>query len=242
MTSRSQANNNQATSAGEFVKKVPIFQGLEQAARDEIAAMMQYRTFGAGMTLFHQDMPGMTLYIMAEGFVRLYSIGQTGQEFTYYLYGPMDIFGELSLLDNGYHSATCTTVTPIKTWIISKEHLFNIFQKYPTVTMQLMGTLSRRARAATRKSEVMAFQDVQGRLAYELLVLAEKASTQTAEGLLMEIPLNQNELASMVGATRESVNKALAMFKSHNLVKVSGTTILISDKQGLEKIIAERGR
>jgi len=241
MNSHSQANN-QMPDALEFLKKIPLFTELDQETSSDIAGRMQYRTFGGGMTLFHQDMPGMTLYMIAEGYVRLYSIGQTGQEFTYYIYGPTEIFGELSLMDNGYHAATCITMTPTRIWLLSRDHLFDILQRYPVVNIRLLRIIASRVRSTTRKAEAMAFQDVQGRLAYELLNLGKKCVRQPMDEMLIDIPLNQNDLASMVGATRESINKALSTFRSQNLIKMSGSNIVITDSVGLEKMLLERGR
>jgi CRP-like cAMP-binding protein len=133
-------------------------------------------------------------------------------------------------------------MTPIKTWMLSKEHLLGIINKYPIISLQFLRVIARRVRSATQKSEAMAFQDVQGRLAYEMLSLASRSNTHTVDGTLIEVPLNQIELASMVGATRESVNKALSMFKSQNLIKLTGTSIVITNRDGLEKITLERGR
>ena len=76
----------------------------------------------------------------------------------------------------------------------------------------------------------------------EMLNLEARNSVRTDEGALIEVPLSQVELASMVGATRESVNKALAMFRSQNLIKLLGSSIVIVDREGLEKILLERGR
>ncbi len=241
MNSLSQANNNPRPTL-DFLKSVPLFEEMGEDALNETAGLMQFRTFGTGLTLFHQDMPGTTLYLIAEGYVRIYSIGQSGLEFTHYIYGATDIFGELSLLDNGYHSATCITMTSIKTWLLSKENLHLLVNKYPPLSLQLLRLVARRVRTATRKSEAMAFHDVQGRLAYEMLHLEALSNTRTDEGTLIEIPLNQIELASMVGATRESVNKALALFKSQNLIKLSGANITVLDRIGLEKLLRERGR
>lgn len=241
MNSHSQASNT-LNEPLEFVQKIPLFGGLDKTVLTDIAARIQYRTFGNGMTLFHQDMPGTTLYMIADGYVRLYSIGQTGQEFTYYICGPTEIFGELSLMDNGYHSSTCITMTPIKIWLLSKDHLFDILQKYPALNIKLISVIANRVRSATRKAEAMAFLDVQGRLAYEMLNLEKKSGQQTEEGDMICIPLHQNDLASMVGATRESVNKALSIFRSQNLIKISGSSVVILDKAGLEKLLMERGR
>jgi CRP-like cAMP-binding protein len=225
-----------------FIQKIPLFEGLDQTVLADIAARMQYRTFGNGMTLFHQDMPGMTLYMIAEGYVRLYSLGQTGQEFTYYIHGPTDIFGELSLLDNGYHAASCITLTPIRIWLLSKDHLFELMERYPAIYARLLHIIAGRLRSTTRKAEAMAFQDVQGRLAYEMLDLGKHCGHEVDEGVSIDIPLNQNDLASMVGATRESVNKALATFRSRNLIKMTGANIILTDRGGLERMLLERGR
>jgi CRP-like cAMP-binding protein len=226
----------------EFLSRLPLFEGLDRDALSDLANRMQCRTFGEGVTLFHQDMPGMMLYMLAEGHVRIYSIGHTAQEFTYHFCGPCDVFGELSLLDDGYHSATCITMTPVKTWLLSKDHLADILQRYPLVGLRLLRILASRVRSTTRKAEAMAFQDVQGRLAYEILNLANKHGKQTEEGILITIPLNQNELASMVGATRESVNKCLSQLRTQNMIKLSGSTMIMTDKPGLERMLRERGR
>jgi CRP/FNR family transcriptional regulator, cyclic AMP receptor protein len=226
----------------DFLASIPLFNGLEQGTLEEIADLMIYRAFGKGMTIFHQDMPGTTLYLIADGYVRTYSIGQTGQEFTYWIYGPGEVFGELSLLDQGYHSATCTTMTPIKTWLLSKENLFSILRRHPPLMLRLLGLIAHRVRIATRKAEVMAFQDVQGRLAYEMLSLADKGTIRPEQDITIEVPLTQNELASMVGATRESVNKVLSLLKSQNMIRLSGTSIVICDVQGLQRMVVERGR
>jgi CRP-like cAMP-binding protein len=234
--------NSQQPDALEFLNSVPLFAGLDQETLRDISARVQYRTFGHSMTLFHQDMPGMTLYMIAEGYVRLYSLGQTGQEFTYFIYGPTEIFGELSLMDNGYHAASCITLTPIKIWLVSKDHLFELMQTYRAIYVRLLHIIAGRLRSMTRKAEAMAFLDVQGRLAYEMLDLGQKCGHQVAEGVSIDIPLNQNDLASMVGATRESVNKALATFRSRNLIKMTGSNIILTDWGGLQRMLVERGR
>ena len=234
--------NSQLPDPLDFLSNVPGFGEFDWETLSAISAHMQYRTFGTGMTLFHQDMPGMTLYFIGEGYVRLYSLGQTGQEFTYYICGPTEIFGELSLMDNGYHASSCMTLTPIKIWLLSKDHLFDLLQKYPALHLILLRLIASRVRSVTRKAEALAFQDVQGRLAYEMLDLGKKCGREVEEGISIEIPLNQNDLASMVGATRESVNKALAAFRSKGLIQMSGSNIILTDRGGLERMLLERGR
>jgi CRP-like cAMP-binding protein len=234
--------SNQPQISPEVLKQTPLFSDLDREALEHISSLMQYRAFGSNITLFHQAMPGTTLYLLVDGYVRIYSTGQSGQEFTYYIYGPSDIFGELSLLDNGYHSATCTTVTPIKIWLLSRNNLFKIMQQNPVIMHQMMKLIAFRVRAATQKSEAMAFQDVQGRLVYEILNLEARYGRPTEEGSMIDMPLTQKDLASMVGASRESVNKSLGLFRSQNLIHFSETNIIILDRDRLERILLKRGR
>ncbi|MCJ7659808.1 MAG: cyclic nucleotide-binding domain-containing protein, partial [Anaerolineales bacterium] len=92
--------------ASSFLESLPLFAGLSEEQLIEVAGRMKRRSFAPGVTLYHQDMPGMMLYMIEEGSVRMFSIGRTGQELTLAIFGVGDIFGELSILDNQHHSAT----------------------------------------------------------------------------------------------------------------------------------------
>jgi CRP/FNR family cyclic AMP-dependent transcriptional regulator len=88
----------------------------------------------------------------------------------------------------------------------------------------------------------MTFQDVLGRLAFELLSLAERSGKPCEQGMEITIPLTQVDLATMVGATRESVNKSVSVLRTRNLIEFDGTSWYLQDPAGLQKILYERGR
>ena len=88
----------------------------------------------------------------------------------------------------------------------------------------------------------MTFQDVLGRLAFELLSLAERSGNTSEQGIEITIPLTQVDLATMVGATRESVNKAVSILRTRNLVDFDGSSWVILDTSGMQQILYERGR
>jgi CRP-like cAMP-binding protein len=88
----------------------------------------------------------------------------------------------------------------------------------------------------------MTFQDVQGRLAYELLILAERHGYPSGEVIEIHIPLTQGDLATIVGATRESVNKSMSALRSQNLVQIDGTQLTLLNPAGLRSMVHERGR
>lgn len=228
--------------APDFLKRVKLFHGLDQAQCRIIESRLQRRSYAAGVTLFHQDMPGGSLYLIEEGCVRVVILGRTGIEITINVLGPGDVFGELALLDKQPHSATALTIEPCVVWLLARSDIEEFLLSYPQITHALLEILVERVRNVTHLLEAMAFQDVQGRLAYRILFLAEHHGSRCPEGTEIVVPLTQAELATMVGASRESVNKALMVLRSNALIKVDGSHITVVNEKGLQKLIFERGR
>lgn len=226
----------------EFLAGLTLFADLEAQQLEQIAQRVQRRTFALGVTLFHQDMPGTMMYMIETGSVRVISIGRTGQELTLNVLGPGEIFGELSILDGQQRSATAITLVPTVVWLLSQADLNEFMSKYPPVNQAMIQILVERVRATARRLEAMTFQDVLGRLAFELLSLAERSGQPYEQGIEITIPLTQVDLASMVGATRESVNKAVSVLRSKELINVDGTRWFLQDPAGIQQILYERGR
>ncbi len=234
--------HDSAHDPADFLKTLPLFQSLDDDSLNELAASLQRREFAAGVTLFHQDMPGMMLYLIDTGFVRIFSLGRTGQELTFEIFGPGDIFGELSILDNKHHSASAITLCPSAVWLVHKSAIDSLLDSQPGVAKEMIRILVKRIRSRALYTEAMTFQDVQGRVAFSLVKLAERFGKQTDEGIAIDLPLTQVDLGAIIGVTRESVNKALANLRSANLVQMDGTNIIILNNTGLIKMIQDRGR
>lgn len=226
----------------EFLTGLTLFADLEAEQLEQIAQRVLRRTFALGVTLFHQDMPGTMMYMIETGSVRVISIGRSGQELTLNVLGPGEIFGELSILDGQLRSATAITLVPTVVWLLSQADLNEFMSKYPPVNQAMIQILVERVRATARRLEAMTFQDVLGRLAFELLSLADRSGQPSEQGIEITIPLTQVDLATMVGATRESVNKAVSVLRSKELIVVDGTRWLLQDPAGIQQILYERGR
>jgi len=228
--------------AQEFLSTLSLFAVLEQDQLEQIASRVQRRAFAPGVTLFYQDMPGTTMYMIETGSVRMISIGRTGQELTLNVLGPGEIFGELSILDGQQRSATALTLAPTEVWLLSQADLREFMREYPSVNQAMIQILVERVRATARRLEAMTFQDVLGRLAFELLSLAERSGQPCEVGIEITIPLTQVDLATMVGATRESVNKAVSILRTQELIDMDGTRWFIQNPEGMQQILHERGR
>jgi CRP/FNR family transcriptional regulator, cyclic AMP receptor protein len=229
--------------ASEFIDGFPLFANLPQNQLARIATRVQHRSFAPGVILFHQDMPGShILYMISSGWVRIFSVGRTGQELTHTILGKGDILGEMSLLDKKNHSATALTITQTEIWLLPGVDFNELLENYPPVSKALVSVLIQRLRSAINHAESLTFQDVLGRLAYEILHLADLHGVKSGDVVEINFPLTQGDLATMVGATRESVNKALSSLRGENLICLESNAIVVKNISGLKHIVFERGR
>jgi CRP-like cAMP-binding protein len=145
------------------------------------------------------------------------------------------MFGELSLFDPGPRTSTATAVTDAKLLSLGQEKLLPWLAENPNVSLQLLARLAQRLRRTNEAVGDLVFSDVPGRVAKALLDLGERFGKQTDEGLFVHHDLTQEELAQLVGASRETVNKALADFAGRNWLKLDGRAVLITDLERLSK-------
>ncbi|NUM49075.1 MAG: Crp/Fnr family transcriptional regulator [Anaerolineales bacterium] len=225
-----------------FLRTIPLFASLSPNDLADVSHRMTKHKYPSGATLFYQDTPGAMLFIIETGSVRVFGIGLTGQEHTFNTFGPGEIFGELSLLDGRPRSASAITMSPSVIWMLSKGDFDLLLERCPTFSRSLIVLLAERVRTAASHVEAIIFQDIQGRLAYELLALADRHGKPVGPTIQIEMPLTQSDLATMVGATRESVNKALTYLRGRELVQVEGNRVTVLNPEGLRRVIHERGR
>jgi CRP-like cAMP-binding protein len=118
----------------------------------------------------------------------------------------------------------------------------DLVEKYPSILREINLMLVNRIRNTTHLVEAMTFEDILGRLAYQLLQLTEKYGQPQGEEIYIDIPLTQAELATLVGATREHVNKCIAIMRTQNLIRTDEAGITLVNPAGMRRIIYERGR
>jgi CRP-like cAMP-binding protein len=127
-------------------------------------------------------------------------------------------------------------------WLMPKSALDELLAGSSATAMAMIRILVKRIRSRAQYTEAMTFQDVQGRVAYALINLAERFGAESVNGLEIDIPLTQVDLGSIIGVTRESVNKALATLRAQELVSLDGSRLSILNLGGLQRMIQDRGR
>jgi CRP-like cAMP-binding protein len=219
----------------EVIRKAPLFTALDDAASASLLANMVSVKIAKGTILFAEGDGGDQLYVIAEGKLKLGTSSGDGRENLLSILGPGEMFGELSLFDPGPRTSTATAVTDAKLLSLGQEKLLPWLVENPKVSLQLLAGLAQRLRRTNEAVGDLVFSDVPGRVAKALIDLGERFGKKTDEGLFVHHDLTQEELAQLVGASRETVNKALADFAGRNWLKLDGRAVLITDFERLSK-------
>ena len=219
----------------EVVRRAPLFTALDEAAAISLRASMDSVKIAKGSILFKEGDDGEHLYVIIDGKLKLGTSSGDGRENLLSILGPGEMFGELSLFDPGPRTSTATAVTDAKLLSLSHEKVIPWLKQNPEVSLQLLTRLSQRLRRTNEAVGDLVFSDVPGRVAKALIDLGERFGKTSPEGLLVNHDLTQEELAQLVGASRETVNKALADFAGRGWLKLDGRSVLITDVERLSK-------
>jgi len=219
----------------EVLAKAGLFQGVSPQDAEALAAQFDYLQVPRGSVVFSEGEPGDSLYIVLAGKIKLGRRTADGRENLVAVMGPSDQFGELSLFDPGPRTSTAVAVTEVRLARMSKSALRTWITERPQIAEQLLRVLARRLRRTNAMLGDLIFTDVPGRVAKQLLQLSQSFGTVENGQLRVTHDLTQEELAQLVGASRETVNKALADFAHRGWIRLEGKTVLILDRDRLAR-------
>ena len=218
-----------------FLAQVELFKGLTEEDLESLAALMAEASLKRGESLFHEGDAGNRLYLITEGKVKLSHTSPDGRENLIAVLGPGEIIGELSLFDLQPRSSTVTAIAPTKLLTLAHEEMRKYIEDHPRLAILMLRQLALRLRNTNNQMADLVFSDVPGRVAKALLDLAEKFGERTPEGIYVAHDLTQEELAHLVGASRETVNKSLADFTSRGWIRLEGLAVLLIQVARLQR-------
>ncbi|HEY3895177.1 MAG TPA: Crp/Fnr family transcriptional regulator [Pseudonocardiaceae bacterium] len=213
--------------------KAGIFQGVDPSAVQALESTLQPVNFPRAHVIFAEGELGDRLYIVLSGKVKIGRRSPDGRENLLAVFGPSDMFGELSIFDPGPRTSTATTVTEVSAVSMDRPALREWIAKRPEIAEQLLRVVARRLRRTNNMLADLIFTDVPGRVAKALLQLAHDFGTHEGGMLRVTHDLTQEEIAQLVGASRETVNKALADFAHRGWLRLEGKSVLILEPQRL---------
>ncbi len=220
----------------EFLKRLPLFANLSDAELTALAKEFTVRHFQQGEMIFFQGDPGQALYLLDAGRVRIYVQDDGGQETSVIFYSAGDIFGELAAIDGMPRSASAIVAEETIVHVLTRERLRAHLLASPQLAYNFMQALAVRVRYSTLQMNSLTLHDVPSRLARKLLELAQGYGRVTADGVKIDMSLTQTDLASLIGATRESTNKALGNLKRGGVIRMEQNQITMVDPEALREI------
>jgi CRP-like cAMP-binding protein len=219
-----------SSQTADFLATIPLFSGLQRDELQKFAELTRERSYPKGSVILFQDDPGDSLFVLRAGRVKVVLIGEDGREVILGVLEPGAHFGELALIDDQPRSAHVIAMEDAQLLILRREDFRRRVEANPSVAWALLTELSRRLRRADEKIGGLVLLDVPGRIARLLLDLADEAGSPS-----IEKPLTHQTIAQMIGASRETVSRAMKEFQDAGLITVERRRIALGDRDALEK-------
>jgi CRP-like cAMP-binding protein len=216
----------------ESLRQCALFRDASGHALTRLAGQLRQRRFRRNEVIFHQGDPGDSLHIVDEGSVKITLPSPDGEEAIIATLRQGDFFGELALLDGAPRSATAVALEATTTLALPRDAFMEVLDADRGLRDALLAGVAHELRRVTGHVEELHFLDLAGRLAMRLARLAADAAPGSDE-VRLDGPYTQSDLASMIGGTRQSVNKLLAELVGDGLVVLEPDTLVIPSVQAL---------
>jgi CRP-like cAMP-binding protein len=205
-----------------------LFAGMGPDAIQAMARTLRARRFRRGEVLFHEGDPGDALFVVASGAVKIAVPSEDGEEAILATLRRGDFLGELALLDGAPRSASAVALEATETLALPRDQFLALVATEPAIRDALLASLAGELRRLTTHVAELHFLDLTGRLAARLARLADEHGQQLpGGGVRLDAPLTQSDLAAMIGATRQSVNKLLGEFEADGLLQMERDSIIV---------------
>jgi CRP-like cAMP-binding protein len=211
----------------QLLRQVSIFAELPPETLADLAKRVWQKPVEAGSVIVSQEEPGDQLFVIGQGKVKVVLYGETGREIILSILRDGDFFGEMSLLDRQPRSANVVAVEDTQLLGLDREAFQTHLTAHPTTALGILAEMSRRLRHADEVIGNLALLDVYARVARTIRDLAQKQGEPVDGGLLIKERPTQQEIAGLIGTSRETVSRALNDFTRRGLLEMSGKQILV---------------
>lgn len=220
----------------EYLNRVPLFSGLTPEQLEEIDSIVLVRSYKKGRMIFAEGEPGEAVFILKSGLVKLTRQAEDGREHILHLVHPGDIFAEIVLFDGGDYPATAEVLEDANVAVIRNRDMDGLITGNSDVALAMLKIMARRLRQAQEKVMNLALNDTLRRLVQVLLHMAEEHGEDAGAGVRISLRLTNQELANLIGTTRETINRILNSLKRDGSLEMDKQGIVL-DKEKLKKLL-----
>jgi CRP-like cAMP-binding protein len=220
-----------------LLKGIPLFAGMPGEQLQTLAGALERRTFSRGAKILHQGDPGDSLFIIVAGRVRIYTQSPEGHELSVWICDEGDFFGEMALLNDEPRSASAEAMQTTEVLMLQRQAFRDYLLSNPAAAIHTIEVLSKRLRSTTKDAEGLMSLNVTQRIARKLLQLMERYGVPDEHGVLIDLNLSQGAIATLVGTTRESANRALSALRDQGILQVGRDGIRVIGPEKLEELL-----
>ena len=212
----------------DMLKKVSLFANVADEELDRISSMLIERDCPKDTTVVSRDEPGNSMFVILKGRMKVVIHGDNGREVILTILKAGEFFGEMALLDDLPRSAHVIAAEDAKVLVLKRDQFADHIGKSPATALNVMAELSRRLRRADEIISNLALLDVYSRVAHIMIDMAKRDGEEVEEGILIRERPTQQDIASMIGTSRETVSRVLSEFQRRGFVEMRGREILLS--------------
>jgi len=220
-----------------YLNKIPLFSDLagEEVAR--LATQVALEEIRRRRVIFLPGDPGQSVYFVSGGRVKISRVTRDGKELTLAYRGPGEFFGELCLVDGGAREEMAEAMENALVTEVPRDEFARLLDTHVSVGAKMTRILCQRRRDLENKVEDLVFKDVNAKLSELLLKLGHDFGVDDDRGTLVAVKITHQEMANLIGSTRETVSLTLSQFKRNKLITTEGRKIILLDREGLKALL-----
>lgn len=219
-----------------LIAKNFLFKSLSDAEIDKVLALAQVRRYEPRSIVFRRGDEGTGMMAVLSGHVKLCAVAPSGKELAFSIIKPGEIFGEIALLDGQQRLVDATAVDECEILIVARRDFIPFLHDHPEICIRMMTALCARLRRVSQLTEDSLFLGLTPRLARSLLQLVDRYGHAGPDGIRIDLRLSQRELGSLIGMSRESINKQLGTWRREGLIAVDKKIITIRDIERFRRV------
>jgi CRP-like cAMP-binding protein len=219
-----------------YMKKIPLFQEISAETLQRLVQSVELKEIRRRQVVYLPGDPGRAVFFVNGGRVKISKVTRDGKELTLAYRGPGEIFGELALIEGGPREEMAEAMENALVSEIERGRFEEIIQREGLIGYRLTKVVAQRRREVENKIEQLIFKDVNAKLAELLLRLASEYGIDDSRGTLVSLKITHQEMANLIGSTRETVSLTLSQFKRKGLIQTEGRKVILADREGLRAL------
>lgn len=221
-----------------FLKHIRLFDSITPSEMQEMEKITRMEEVKKRQPLYLPGDPSSNVYLLKRGRVKIASTASSGKEVTFDILEPGEIFGELDVLEDSPRSTSAEALDDVLICVIPRKDFDRYLAMHPNVTFKLTKLIGLRLKKIQSRVEDLVFRDVPARLAHLLSELSKTDGVADKQGILLKVKLTHQEMANLIGCSRETVSTTLGQFRDEGLIRTDGRTITITNEKGLSRLIS----